>query len=304
MWIFVIQLQKLLKKIDADLFIATDGMLSLKSNTKSLSIIHDLNFEHHPENLPKNVVKYYKKWFPQFAQKADRIATVSEYSKADIVKTYNVPPAKIDVVYNGPNINFKPITEEEKTKIRNKYTNGKPYFLFVGTLHPRKNLVNLFKAFDLFKTQTPSDIQLLIVGKKMWWTKAIKNAFNSLQHKNAIIFTNRVSNQELYSITASAHALTYIPIFEGFGIPLVEAMSCGVPVITSNVTSMPEVVGKAALLVNPFDVDDIANAMTQIATNENLRNELSQKSIEQAKKFSWEKTANLLWESVLKTINA
>jgi len=301
---YQVALKKLLKKLDADIFIGTDGMIPLNTKTKTLSVIHDLNFEHHPEYLPKNIFNYYKKWFPKFTQKANRIVTVSEYSKADISKTYQIPPSKIDVVYNGANINFKPISAEGKKATQNKYTNGNPYFLFVGTLHPRKNLVNLFKAFDQFKSQTSSNIQLLIVGKKMWWTKEIETAFNQLQHKESIIFTGRVNNEDLYSITASAHTLTYVPFFEGFGIPLVEAMSCGIPVITSNITSMPEVVDEAALLVDPFSIDDISNAMIQVATNENLRKELSEKSIEQAKKFSWNNTANLLWESILKTIDA
>ncbi|MCO6498939.1 MAG: glycosyltransferase family 4 protein [Vicingus serpentipes] len=301
---YQVALKKLLKKIAPDIFIGSDGMIPLNATTKTLAIIHDLNFEHHPEHLPKNVFNYYKKWFPLFAEKANRIATVSEFSKTDITKTYSIAPSKIDVVYNGANKNFKPVTIEEAPIIQNKYTEGNPYFLFVGTLHPRKNLINLFRAFDQFKTKTQSSFKLLVVGKKMWWTKEMETAYNNLNHQTSIIFTDRVDKQELYQITASAYALTYVPIFEGFGIPLVEAMSCGVPIITSNVTSMPEVVEDAALLVDPFSINDITDAMIKIATDENLRNKLSEKSIQQAKKFSWEKTADLLWQSILKTIDA
>ena len=297
-------LNKLLKKVNADIFIGTDGMIPLKTKTKTLNVIHDLNFEHHPEHLPIFLRNYYCKYFPKFAKKANRIATVSEFSKKDIVNTYKINTSKIDVVYNGPNENFKPISKEEIINVQHKYSQENPYFLFVGTLHPRKNLINLFKAFDKFKSQSNSDFKLLVVGKKMWWTTEIENTYKNLRFKDEILFTGRVKESELYKITAAAYALTYVPIFEGFGIPLVEAMSCGVPVITSNITSMPEVVGDAGVLVDPFSVKDIAQAMQKIVTDENLRNELVEKSKIQAQKFSWKKTSDLLWKSVLKTIDA
>ncbi|MDG1476315.1 MAG: glycosyltransferase family 1 protein [Vicingaceae bacterium] len=297
-------LKKLLKKIKPDIFVGTNGMIPLNTSTKTLSVIHDLNFEHHPEHLPFTLRNYYCKNFPKFAKKSNRLATVSEYSKSDIVKSYKIDSSKIDVVYNGPNENFKPISATEIVSIQDKYTDGKPYFLFVGTLHPRKNLAYLFRAFGRFKKQSNSDFKLVIVGKKMWWTNKIEKAFNALKYKNDVVFTGRVNDEDLYKITAAAHALTYVPIFEGFGIPLVEAMSCGVPVITSKVTSMPEVVEDAGLLVNPFSIGEIAQAMISIESDKQLRAELAEKSILQAKKFSWQKTGDLLWDSILKTIDA
>jgi len=301
---FQFSLKRLLKKLNPDIFVGCDGMLPLNTKTKTLAVIHDLNFEHHPEQLPNNVKKFYLKYFPKFAQQATRIATVSEFSKNDIIKTYNINTQKIDVVYNGPNENFKPVTTEKSTEIKNKYTSGNNYFLFIGTLHPRKNLARLFQAFNDFKTQSNSDFKLLIVGKKMWWTSEIETMFNELKHNNDIVFAGRVNDQELYDITASAYALTYVPIFEGFGIPLVEAMSCGVPVITSNVTSMPEVVENAGILVDPFSIEAISNAMIKLTSDNNLRDGLVEKSKQQAQKFSWDKTADLLWSSIQKTINA
>jgi len=297
-------LKRCLKKLNPDIFVGTNGMIPLNTTTKTLSVIHDLNFEHHPEHLPNLLRKYYCKNFSRFANKSSRIATVSEFSKKDIVETYKIDTNKIDVVYNGPNEQFKPISDIEKTQLQNQYSEGKSFFLFVGTLHPRKNLVNLFKAFDEFKAKTNADFKLLIVGRKMWWTDEIENAFQNLASKKDIIFTGRLPEKDLYKITAAAHALTYVPIFEGFGIPLVESMSCGVPVITSNITSMPEVVENAGILVDPFSVDAIAKAMLTIASDENLRKELIEKSKLQAKKFSWQKTGDLLWASILKTIDA
>jgi glycosyltransferase involved in cell wall biosynthesis len=301
---FQYALKRALNKIKPDIFIATDGMFPLKTKIKTLAVIHDLSFEHHPEHSPKNVIKYYHKYFPKFAHQANRIATVSEFSKQDICKTYQIEDAKIDVVYNGPNENFIPLTTSEQTRIKEQYTDGYDYFLFVGTLHPRKNLINLFKAFEVFKTTTKSPKKLLIVGRKMWWTPEIENTLNNLSVKNDVLFAGRVSEQELYKITASAYALTYVPIFEGFGIPLVEAMSCGTPVISSNITSMPEVVGDAGILVNPFSVDEIAHAMVRMNDEHCLRGNLSEKSLVQAQKFSWQKTADLLWDSIQKTVHS
>ena len=210
--------------------------------------------------------------------------------------------SKIDVVYNGANKNFKPISAIEKTVVHKKYTDGKQFFLFVGTLHPRKNLINLFQAFDHFKQETNSDIKLLIVGKRMWWTKEIENTYKHLKYQDDVVFTGRIPEAELCQITAAALALTYIPIFEGFGIPLIEAMSCETPVITSNVTSMPEVTGDSAILVDPFSVSDIAKGMEKMYLDKEFRTQLIEKSKMQREKFSWNQTANLLWESIQKVL--
>lgn len=307
-WLYVIwyqiSLKRLLKKLNPDIFVATDGMIPLNCKTKTLAVIHDLNFVHHPEHLPKLLRNYYCKYFPKFAHQANRIATVSEFSKQDVCKTYQIDESKIDVVYNGPNENFVPLITSEQTKIKEQYTDGYDYFLFIGTLHPRKNLINLFKSFELFKTTTKSPKKLLIVGRKMWWTPEIENTLNNLSVKNDVLFAGRVDKEELYKITASAYALAYVPIFEGFGIPLVEAMSCGTPVISSNITSMPEVVEDAGILVDPFSVEDISNAMIRMNDEHCLRSKLSEKSLIQAQKFSWQKTADLLWNSIQKTVKS
>lgn len=298
---YQIILKKALRRLNPDVFVATDGMFPLRSNINTLAVIHDLNFEHYPETLPKNVLNYYLKYFPQFAKKATRIATVSEFSKNDIVNTYHIKEDKIDVVYNGANSKFQPISFEEKLKVKTTYTQQQNYFLFVGTLHPRKNILRLLMAFNQFKTVTKSKMKLVLAGKKMWWTTEINAFFEQMEAKSDVVFTGRLSEQELIKITAAAYAITYVSIFEGFGIPLVEAMQCGVPVITSNVTSMPEVVEDAGLLVNPFSEEEITQAMIRLAADENLRKELMLKSIQQATKFSWEKSAQLLMDAIMES---
>jgi len=267
-----------------------------------MAVIHDLNFEHNPQDLPWSVRSYYRNFFPKFAQKAHRIATVSEYSKYDLVSLYGIDENKIDVVYNGANSTYVPLTDIEKTIARDKYTFGKPYFVFVGALHPRKNIGNLFMAFDRFKQMHSSDFKLVIVGEKKWWTSAMEHAYNNMQHKEDVIFTGRLYNKDLHQVIGASAALTYVSIFEGFGIPILEAFYCDVPVITSNVTSMPEVSGDAALLVDPYSIDSIAQAMTRIAVDETCSEELILKGRERKKDFSWQKTASLLWDSIEKAL--
>jgi len=299
---FEFAIPRILKKIKPDLFFSPDGYLSLSTKVKSMNVFHDLNFEHYPQDLPYPERKYYTYFFPKYAHKATRIATVSEYSKSDIVKQYSVSPDKIDVVYNGANENFIPVADTEKVKIREKYSNGKPYFVFVGALHPRKNLVNLFKAFDHFRNSTSSNTKLMIIGEKKWWTEEIRQAYENMIYKNDVIFSGRLEIAELQKVVASALALTYVSYFEGFGIPIVEAFYAETPVITSNVTSMPEIAGDAALLVDPFSVKSISNAMLIIASDEQLQKELIKKGRERKKLFSWQKSSDRLWDAMEKTL--
>jgi glycosyltransferase involved in cell wall biosynthesis len=291
-----------LKKIRPDLFFSPDGYLSLATNVKSMHVIHDLNFEYYPQDLPYFERKNYKYFFPKYTRKANRIATVSEYTKNDIIKLYGIPPEKIDVVYNGASESFHPLNESDKRLVRTKYTDGKPFFVFVGALHPRKNLVNLFKAYDSFCNSNPEGIKLLIVGEKMWWTKEIKNAYEQMKHRDEVIFSGRLGFNELTRVVASAVALTYVSYFEGFGIPIMEAFYAGTPVITSNVTSMPEVASNAALLIDPFSIDSITAAMQQVSFDENLRTLMIEKGNERKKLFSWQKSADLLWDSIERAI--
>ena len=290
---------KALKKYRADVFVSPDGYLSLRSKCKSLAVIHDLNFEHHPEDLPRSARYYLKHFFPKFAKRADRIVTVSEYSKDDIHNTYGISKDKIDVSYNGANTIFKPVDDTIKTSIKNKYTQQKDYFVFVGALHPRKNIVRLLKAFDQYKQKGTSE-KLLIVGEAYWWNSEMKTQFSNMSYKNDVVFTGHLDQQEMAMVVASALSLVFVSYFEGFGIPIVEAMRCGVPVITSNISSPPEIAGDAALIVDPYDIDEICSAMIQIRNDKTLHNELSNKSLERSKLFSWDNTAEVLWESLIK----
>lgn len=291
----------LLKKFKPDLFYSPDGYLSLNTDVKSVNVIHDLNFEHFPEHLPLLARKYYRYYFQKFAHKASRILTVSEFSKKDIAETYKISPEKIDVVYNGVNEYFLPIDEGKKIQTMEKYSQSKPYFVFVGSLHNRKNLSGLFEAFDLFRKQT-QDFKLIVVGEKRWWTGDIENAYDMLKYKEDVVFTGRVSTEEMNNLIASAEALVLPSFFEGFGVPIIEAFNCGTPVITSNVTSMPEIAGDAALLIDPYSVESICDAMTKLTNDEKLKQVLIQKGNIRKKLYSWQQSSDKIWESFLKVI--
>lgn len=287
-----------LKKYKADLFLSPDGYLSLRTDIPQLAVIHDISFRHRPEDLPWMKSWYYNHFFPRFAHKAARIATVSNYSKNDIAGSFGIDLSKIDVVYDGVNELFNPTTPQEQDFIREKYTGGASYFLYVGALHPRKNIASLMRAFDFFKRKHPGQVKLLVVGGEMHKTSEIFDILEKLPFKKDIIFTGRLSETELIKVYGAALALAYVPYFEGFGMPIVEAMSAGIPVICSNSTSMPEVGGDAVLYVDPSSVDQIAEAMIKIANEPELRDELTERGFEQKKKFSWDETSSLLWKSI------
>jgi glycosyltransferase involved in cell wall biosynthesis len=294
----------LLNKMQPDLFLSPDGFLSLGAKCKQLPVIHDINFLHHPQDSKWLTAKYYNYYFPKFAKEATRIATVSEYSKHDIAKNYGINEEKIDVVYNGINSFFKPLDEVSKQQTKQKYTAGKDYFINVGSLHPRKNIPNLIRAFSLFKKESNSDLKLVLAGPNYWGVSEVHKVISETNLKDDVIFTGRLADEELNLVLGSAFALTFVPYYEGFGIPLIEAMQTNVPIITSNVTSMPEIAGDAALLINPLEVVDIKNAMMQLLEKPELRADMILKGSSQKQKFSWEKSADLLWRSVLKTVNS
>ena len=297
-WWFEHSLPRFFKKVKPDLFLSPDGYLSLKANVRSLPVIHDINFEHYPDSLPATFSRYYHYYFPRYARKAARIATVSEFSKGDIVAAYSIRPEKIDVVYNGVSEGFSPLDESAIQQTRNKYSGGAPYFLFTGAIHERKNIQNLLRAYDLFRSHAGENIKLILAGNKKWWTSSMQQTYTSMQHKDSVILTGRVTDSELYMLTGSALAMVYVSMFEGFGVPVLEAMRSHIPVIASNTTSLPEVCGDAALLVTPDSVSSIAEAMQKMWKDTMLRNSFIEKGKHRCQNFTWDKTAGLLWKSI------
>ncbi len=291
-------LPRKLKALKADAFVSPDGFLALKSDVPTLAVIHDLNFEHHPQDLPAAYSRYYRKYIPRFARHATRLATVSDYSRQDLVRTYGIPTTKIDVVHNGVGDVFRPLTEEEQRAARQRWTSGHPYFVCIGSLNPRKNIARLLRAFDALQEQHPNELRLLLVGEPMWRDAHLNSTLEGMRHRDRVIFTGRLQQADLHHALGGALALAFVSYFEGFGIPVAEAMRCGVPVVAARATSLPEVAGDAALYCDPFDVDDIAHALRTISTDANLREQLRSAGLERVRHFTWENAAAALWRSV------
>jgi glycosyltransferase involved in cell wall biosynthesis len=291
-----------LQKIKPDLYLSPDGMLCLSWDGPQYGVIHDINFMHHPEFLKPSNRKFYRRYFPQYAKKACRLATVSEYSKQDIAATFNIPSENIDVVYCGVNDFIHSSSKEEILQTREKYTGGKPFFLFVGTLSPRKNIEGVLKAFDQYKTESGQDTKLVIAGGSMYKTGQVHEVWNKMRFTKDVVFTGRLANSELNKLYGSALSLVFVPFFEGFGIPLIEAMQAEIPVIASNTTSVPEVAGEAALFADPHNISEIKDAMLRINSDNRFRDSLIEKGKLRKQQFTWEKTTSLLWEGMMRCL--
>jgi len=294
------RIPQLLKKFNADIFFSPDGIIPLKTNIPCISVIHDINFCHRKHDLPRLKSLYYRKYFMQFARKAMRIVTVSEYSAVDIAQTWNIDPRKIDVIHNGVSDKFKPLGALNEIKIKG-HPVPKPYFLFVGNISPRKNISNLIIAYEKYRENYKGSAGLVLTGGSLFNNRHIRNIHANSAYRDDIVFTGPQDKKTLVRLYSGALALVFIPWFEGFGLPLVEAMKCGTPVIASNTTAVPEITGDAAILVNPADTSNIAKEMAGIDNDAEMSNELIKKGIERAKEFDWDKTAGLLWQSIIKT---
>lgn len=304
-WIwFEISVTRKLRQLQADVFFSPDGFVGLRSKIPVVNTIHDINFEHRPQDLPFWVRTYYRYFFKRFAHKSAKILTVSDFSRQDIIQTYGIRPTQVARIYNGANKAFCMNNKEFTSTIQAKYSGGYPFFLYVGALHARKNVGNLLSAFELLKTQTQSDIRLMIVGQPMYKKSDIDAIYKAMQWKKDVIFAGRQEVPELSRIMAAAQALVFVPYYEGFGLPLVEAMKSGTPVICSNVSSLPEVVGDAAILVHPNDVGAIADAMLRVHSDAQLRALLATKGMVQAQHFSWDWAAQQTWLSIVDVVTA
>ncbi|PQJ10545.1 glycosyltransferase family 1 protein [Flavipsychrobacter stenotrophus] len=293
----------MLRKHKIDLFLSPDSYLSLSTKVPTCLVIHDLAFEHYPEHYVLSHRLYWTHYSPLFAKKAKRIATVSAFSKDDISKRYGISKDNIDVVYNGAHDEYRPLTFEEKTAVKAQYADGCEYFVFAGAIHPRKNIVNLLKAFVMFKKHQRTNMKLVIVGRPAWKYDEVEELKNTMPYKEDVKWVGYMNIDELSRVMGGAYALVYASLFEGFGIPILEAMQCDVPGIVSNTSSMPEVAGDAALLVDPTDPADIAEKMHILYKDEALRAKLIANARVQVQKFSWEASADKLWKCMMKCVD-
>lgn len=301
-WIwFQLSIPFILWKHKVDLFLSPDGYIPTWGKTPALPVIHDINFEHQNSNLDPVSGAYMRYFFPKFAKRAKRLATVSEFSRQDIAQTYGIDAAKIDLVHNGVNAKFQPLNPNEKVAVRKQWSKGLPYFLFIGSLNPRKNIEGMLAAYGLYRAQG-GKAKFILAGANMLGAKKISAAHQKHPFSADIIFTGRLSEEELHSLLGAAQALCFVSHFEGFGIPILEAFRSECPVITANNTAMPEVAGEAAWLCDSNNYNEISQAMIA-SDNEDLRQSYIHKGREQVKKFSWEKSATMMWDSIHKTLS-
>lgn len=289
-----------LQKNKVDVFISMDAYCSLRTKVPTLMVTHDIAHVHYPDQVSFLTRSYYRYFSELFLKKADQVVTVSHFCKKDIIQHYGIEVSKISVACNGIKPHFQPINENEKQTIRTKWSGGQAYFFYIGAIHPRKNIDRLIEGFEYFKSQSKSATKLLIAGRFAWQTSDIKKAYDKAVFKEDIHFLGYVSDEDLPSLIGAALALTYVSLFEGFGVPIIEAMQAEVPVICSNVSSMPEVGGEAAILVDPKSTANIAAAMLSVREKQTLRQSMIEKGIVHCQQFTWEKATDVVEEAMMK----
>jgi len=277
----------------ADLLHCPDYLIPPTLNKIIILTIHDLAFIRFPQFNFDWFIKKYTKEVERNARLAKIIVADSKSTKDDIIKFFKIDPAKVKVVYLASDSRFKKLANQEKDKeVLKKYGIDKKYILSVGTIEPRKNYSTLIKAFNYIKHNNNNfNCKLVIVGRTGWKSEATYRERELSLYKDDILFIGRVSDKELIQIYNQAEIFVYPSLFEGFGLPPVEAMGCGLPVIASDSSSLKEVVGNAGILIPPDDFKEISKQISYTLKNEKITEELKEKSLKQAKKFSWEKTA-------------
>lgn len=287
-----------LRRARADVFISPDGYASLRSQVPTLMVLHDLAYRHYPEQVPALVRRYYEHFVPRYLERAEQVLTVSEYTRQDILAQYGTSPDKVGVTCNGCREVFRPLSAEEIQSVRRQHSRGLPYFFYLGAVHPRKNVARLIRAYDLFRQRSAEPVLLLISGRLAWKTGEVEEALRQSPYRADILLPGYLNSEELPLLLGAAEALVYPSLFEGFGVPLLEAMHAEVPVLTSEVSSMPEVAGQAALLVNPHSEESIAQGLLELHQDTALRQQLIEAGRHQRQQFTWEKATNDVWSAV------
>jgi glycosyltransferase involved in cell wall biosynthesis len=271
---------------DAQIFHATEHLLPRLRRIRSVFTLHDLIFQFDPDSHKPLNIAFLKTMMPRFLKAADAIIAVSECSRRDAVRLYGVPADKIRVIYEGVDPKFTPITDPVRlAKVRTDYRLPDHFILHLGTIEPRKNLPLLFEAIQHLQTQ------LVVAGKPGWLTEPILAKVKELGVEDRVTFTGFIEDDDLPALISAASVVAMPSRYEGFGLPVLEAMACGTPVVSSNAASLPEVGGEAALYAWPDDVRSWIHLLQQTTTDEELRSSMREKGWKQAAKFRWEAMA-------------
>lgn len=265
---------------------------------KTVVTVHDLTFITHPETMKRKNRILMRTLAVRSMKRADRIVAVSEFTKSEIVKYIGISPDKIDVVYNAVDYSLyrNDHSPQEIAAVREKYGIGESYFLYLGTLEPRKNLERLIISYSVMLKDIPDAPDLVIAGKKGWLYEKIFETVKSCGISDRVKFTDYVPAQEAPVLMQGARAFVYPSLYEGYGMPPLEAMSCGTPVLTSNCSSLPEVVGDCAVLVDPLSVESITDGLMLLASDDELCHSLSVKGKKRAEKSKWDTESDKLYE--------
>lgn len=288
--------QQHLRKHNHNVFFSPDGFLPMNSKVPKVSMVHDIAFLRNPHHVTPMIRQFYAKWMPLFVKEADHIITVSNFSKKELVSGYGLKADKISVVYNGVSSAYHPLPEDEQQEVRDKNFSGQPFFLYLGAIHPRKNILTLIRAFEKYKKEKGADHCLVIAGRPSWYTREIFKAVDASPNRDEIYVTGFVEITLARKFIASATALVYPSRYEGFGLPVIEAMASGTAVITSNVASLPEVAGDAALFFDPGNVDHLVNHLHVVTNDHTARQQLIDAGHIRVKRFSWDQTADSVYE--------
>lgn len=289
-----------------DLYHATDFTLPpVLPGTQTLLTVHDLSFVRVPDSASPPLKAYLDVVVPRSAQRADHILADSQATRNDLIELYGIAPDKITVLLSGVDARFQPVTDAAaRAAVREKYELGeRPYIFAIGTVQPRKNYARLMLALARLRAGG-QDVTLVIAGGKGWLEDPIYAAMDELKLRDHVYFIGFADDADLPALYSEARALAFPSLYEGFGLPILEAMACGTPVVTANVSSMPEAAGDAALLIDPHAVDALTDALDRLLRDESLRTDLIARGYAQAARFTWKRAAQELiaiYDSLLKS---
>jgi glycosyltransferase involved in cell wall biosynthesis len=273
------------KKMKIDVLHLPKSSCNFFKSFKKVTTLHDLIPITHPETEKKLNWLYWKLNFWLVSKFADKIITVSNFSKQQIIENYKVDKGKITVIYHGADKKIEKRNKKEIEQVKKKYNLKNKFLLFVGTIQPRKNTIRCIEAISLFREKNKEKLDFVIAGRKGWKVNS------KLLNKNFVKILGFVPEKDLANLYKNAEALLYVSLNEGFGFPIIEAQSYGCPVITSNISSMPEIAGKGAILVNPYNINEIKTAIKKLTRDKSLRDNLIKEGYKNKKRFSWEKCA-------------
>jgi glycosyltransferase involved in cell wall biosynthesis len=281
---------------DVDIYHATDFVLPpTRRGTHTLLTVHDLSFVRSPETASPRLRSYLSKVVPDSIRRADHVLADSEATRQDIIDLYGTSPKKIETLLSGVNPSFKPVTDPKKIKhVRRRYDlDDFPFILSVGTIQPRKNYGRLIQSLKIIRDQG-HDVHVVIAGGRGWLEDEIYTALDRFEMQPYVHFIGFAADEDLPTLYSAATCSFFVSLYEGFGLPVLESMACGTPVITSNISSLPEVAGDVAPMVDPMQVDEIANELLNVIEDTAHREALSVQGIQHAKRFTWDKTARQL----------